>query len=136
MRTRRRDVLRGAVLACAVGSFLPSSASAQTWVSGTSGVWSDPANWSAPPVTSPTTVLFFPASGTQTYVATDDFDGPFTLRGLNFTGSSSGSVTVNTGSLSWLRFAGASPFAHSIAGAPAVLGGRATLQPNTGYRTT
>src|SRR5687768_7731653 len=136
MRTMRRNVLRGAVLACAVGGLVPSSTSAQTWVSGTSGVWSDPANWSAPPVSSPTTVLFFPASGTQTYIATDDFDGPFTLRGLNFTGSSSGSVTVNTGSLSWLRFAGASPFAHSSAGAPSVLGGRVTLDTNTGFTST
>ena len=126
-RRHRHVLLAGAV----VGSITPWAA-AQTWVSPTSGLWSNPANWSVPPVSGPTTDLVFPSSGTQSYVATDDFPGPFVLRGMTFNGTSTGSITVNTGSLSWLRHTGSGTLVENRGIGPVLLNGRAYLDSSAG----
>ncbi len=134
MRSRRTDAWRRAARVCAVaavvatvtGSITPWAA-AQTWVSPASGVWSDPLNWSAPPVSGATTDLWFPSSGAQSYVATDDFPGPFMLRGMIFNGTSTGPISVNTGSLSWLRHAGGGTLIDNRGVGPVLLNGRVQL---------
>lgn len=130
MRVRQKDALRAAVLACAVGS-MTQWASGQTWISPTSGVWSNPANWTAPVVSGATTDLVFPSSGVQTYVATNDFPGPFVVHSMSFTGTSSGSVAVATGSLSTWRSGGASPLISNTSVGPVFLSGRASLGTTT-----
>jgi autotransporter-associated beta strand protein len=122
--------MRAAVTACAAAVPLAawsSAAHAQTWVSPIDGLWSNPANWSAPPVSGSTTDLIFPSADPQSYIATNDFPGPFVLRNLSFTGTSTGSVSVSTGSLSTLQFAGLFPNITSSATGPVFLNGRASL---------
>ncbi len=117
-------------MACAVSGLCRWS-EAQTWLPGADGVWSNALNWSGPLVSSGTTDLVFPASGTQTYVATNDLVGPFLVHGMSFTGSSTGAITVESGSLSTIHFAGASPFINNTAFGPVFLSGRASFRSNT-----
>src|SRR5437764_118434 len=107
----RRALLLAAAAAPMLAWPLRGAAQTATWISGVGDVWSNPANWSAPPVSGPVNTLEFTASGSQSYTAIDDFPGRFVLGAgqfgsgtIAFTGSSTGSMTLATGSLSLLRF--------------------------------
>ena len=63
-------------------AFSAATAHAQTWISPSSGLWTNPLNWTTLPVSGTSTILTFAPSGTQSYVATDDFAGPFVLNQL------------------------------------------------------
>ncbi len=106
------------------GRLAPRAGQAQTWTAATDGVWSNPLNWSTPPLASASTVLTFAPAPAQTYVSTDDMPGPFALNGLVLAGTSTGSITLATGSLSALRFDGAAGLIQMSQPGPIYLTGR------------
>jgi fibronectin-binding autotransporter adhesin len=87
------------MLAQACGLAVAGAAHAQavtnTYTAGTTGVWSNGANWTpaAAPTPGPTTVLEFDATAAQAYTATNDL-GAFQLNGLVFNSTSTGTVTL------------------------------------------
>src|SRR4051812_47760567 len=103
MHHRRYSCRRRLFLASALAT-TPYLAHAQIWISPTDASWSDAARWSALPVPGASTALIFSPTGTQTYVATDDFGAPFTVGTLSFAGTSSGSITLGAGPTAGMRF--------------------------------
>src|SRR5204862_74323 len=101
----------------------------QTWLSATSSTWSNPANWTSIPVSGAATSLMFPSTAAQTYTATNDLPGAFSLGSLTFNGSSTGSVTVATGSFSSLRFANANSVLSNTGVGQAFLSGAVSIAP-------
>lgn len=72
-----------------------SMAFAQTWISSTSGNWSQATNWSeGVPASNPGTVLGFVGSGSSSYLATNDIADPFSLRAILFQHTGTGSIAL------------------------------------------
>lgn len=72
-----------------------SMAFAQTWISSTSGNWSQESNWSGGvPASNPGTVLGFVGSGNSSYLATNDIADPFNLRAILFQHEGTGSIAL------------------------------------------
>src|SRR5262245_45239168 len=112
------------ISAASIGiGLVPTIGFGQTWASTVNGFWSDPLNWTSLPISGTTTAIRYQPTLTQSFVSTDDIPGPFVLNSLTLAGSSTGSLTVATGSLSTLRFDGTSPtILVSQPGATAITG--------------
>src|SRR4051812_7666145 len=107
-RSRSRSVRRRAAVALAAAVAAPALAwpvvaSAQTWTANVSGSWSTASNWTSLPASNPSTQLLFTAQNADSYDALDDIPGVFDLQSLSFVGTSAGSLSASTGSLSVLR---------------------------------
>jgi autotransporter-associated beta strand protein len=74
---------------------LAQVASAQTWTREGPGtfLWSDPANWTAPPISSPQTHLTFGSLADVPYVAQNDLPSPFVLNRLDVGGAAQVRIT-------------------------------------------
>jgi autotransporter-associated beta strand protein len=93
-------------------AFLVSAgvANAQTWISPTSGNWSNPANWTpGVPTSGPTTSLVFTASGSSGYTASNDLGNPFQVNSLTFQNSSTGFLNINNPGSNQIQLTGATP---------------------------
>src|SRR5205814_10016679 len=71
------------------------------------------------------TGLTFSPTGSQTYVATDDLPGIFQAATLNFSGTSTGSITIGGGSISSIQLRGfTNPAINNTGTSPVYLTGR------------
>jgi autotransporter-associated beta strand protein len=135
-RTLRSLGRRKILLAAAIGAagLFSQPALGQQWISTTDGTWSTGSNWNTgtPPVSSTTTDLTFSASGTTSYVATNNIGtGTFTLNRLTLNNTGTGTITL-AGAVAGntFTFAGTNPTIDTQAGTTLFLGlmaGSATI---------
>jgi hypothetical protein len=101
---------RGHLLAAIALAVLAAPASAQTptntWTNsaGTGTLnWSDATNWNSAPLAggNPTSILQFNAVDPANYTANNDLAGTFSLQGLLFNSSSTGTITLSGNALSF-----------------------------------